>query len=156
MEPPAFCKSPLPPKNLRSRFGGCFKRPRNTAAQASVTFDLYSFRFTFIARDSICFPAGMPGNIVRGGFGNALRQIACVPQCPGFAGHRVRECERWKDCAYARIFEPAPSNAGPSGLADQPRPFVLRVAHLDNHTVAPGQPFWVDVNLFETRCPIVE
>ena len=121
-----------------------------------MTFDLYSFRFTFIARDSICFPAGMPGNIVRGGFGNALRQIACVPQCPGFAGHRVRECERRKDCAYARIFEPAPSNAGPSGLADQPRPFVLRVAHLDNHTIAPGRPFWVDVNLFETRCPIVE
>jgi len=126
-----------------------------------VTFDLYSFRFTFSARDTICFPAGMPGNIVRGALGRVLRRIACVPECPGHAGRDVRECDRRIDCAYARIFEPAalPTGAkgiGPGGLADRPRPFVLRAAHLDRQAIEPRQSFWFDVNVFEMKYPVVE
>jgi hypothetical protein len=126
-----------------------------------VTFDFYSCRFTFSARGSICFPAGMPGNILRGGLGSVLRKIACVPQCPGHAGKDVRECELRQDCAYARIFEPAalgagPRVTGPSGLSDWPRPFVLRAAHLDHQTIVAGQPFWFDINLFEMRYPIFD
>ena len=123
-----------------------------------MTFDLYSFRFTFSARDPICFPAGMPGNIVRGALGSMLRRIACVPECPGQAGRGVRECDRRTDCAYARIFEPAAliGRTGPSGLADWPRPFVLRAAHLDRQAIEPGQSFWFDVNVFETGYPVVD
>ena len=121
-----------------------------------MTFDLYSFRFTFSARDPLCFPAGMPGNILRGALGSVLRRIACVPECPGHAGRSVRECEGRIDCAYARIFEPASCGSGPSGLSDWPRPFVLRATHLDGLAVAPGQSFGFDVNLFEMRRPIVE
>jgi hypothetical protein len=123
-----------------------------------VTFDLCSFRFTFSARDPISFSARMSGNIVRGALGHALRRIACVPECPGHAGRDVRECERRLDCAYARIFEPAAliGGTGPSGLADWPRPFVLRAAHLDRQAIGPGQSFWLDVNVFETRYPVVE
>ena len=97
----------------------------------------------------------MPGNIVRGGLGNALRAIACVPNCPGFSGKGARQCESQQDCAYARIFEPAASDSGPSGLADPPRPFVIRAAHLNSQTISPGEPFFFDVNLFETRRPLV-
>jgi hypothetical protein len=121
-----------------------------------VTFDLYSFRFTFSARDPIFFPAGMPGNIVRGALGRVLRRIACVPGCPGHAGRDVRECGLRRQCAYARTFEPAALSSGPSGLSDWPRPFVLRAAHLDGRTVAAGQPFWIDINLFDVRNPGVE
>jgi hypothetical protein len=126
-----------------------------------VTFDLHSFRFTFSALDSISFPAGMPGNILRGALGSVLRRIACVPECPGHAGRDVRECERRMDCAYARIFEPTarltgPRSNGPSGLADWPRPFVLRAAHLDRQAPAPGQSFWFDINVFDMRYPVLE
>jgi len=103
----------------------------------------------------------MPGNILRGALGSVLRSIACVPECPGHAGRDVRECERRTECAYARIFEPAaflsgPRGIKPSGLANWPRPFVLRAAHLDSQTIGPGQSFWFDVNVFETRYPVVE
>jgi hypothetical protein len=103
----------------------------------------------------------MPGNILRGALGGVLRKIACAPECPGHAGRDVHECERRTDCAYARIFEPGalraePGRSGPSGLSDWPRPFVLRAAHLDHQTIAPGQPFWFDINLFEMQYPIVD
>jgi hypothetical protein len=51
---------------------------------------------------------------------------------------------------YERIFAPA-CGAGPSGLADRPRPFVFRAKHLDGRTVHRGERFDFDVNLFDTR-----
>ena len=98
----------------------------------------------------------MPGNIVRGALGSVLRRIACAPDCPGHCGRDVRECLLRTECAYARIFEPSSRGTGPSGLSDWPRPFVLRAAHLDGQAVAAGQRFWLDVNLFEMRYPVVE
>src|SRR5579864_2849272 len=128
----AFCRSPSRRKNWHARSARFFP-PR--LKNKHVTFDFCSCRFAFTARDTICFPAGMPGNILRGALGGVLRKIACVPECPGHAGRDVHECERRMDCAYARIFEPAalrgePGRSGPSGLFDWPRPFVLRAAHL--------------------------
>ena len=108
------------------------------------TFDLQSFRFHFTARESIYFPPGQPGNILRGALGSVFRQIACAADCPG-----VRECEHRATCAYARIFEPAAVAKGPSGLSDWPRPFVFRAAHLDGATIAPEKEFWFDVNFFD-------
>ncbi|MBZ5609921.1 MAG: CRISPR system precrRNA processing endoribonuclease RAMP protein Cas6 [Acidobacteriia bacterium] len=121
-----------------------------------MTFDVYAFRFQFVARDRIVFPPGGPANILRGAFGGALRRLACAPHCPGFEGASVRACELRHTCEYARIFEPGAPGAGPSGLGDWPRPFVLRASHLDGCAIAPGQPFWFGVNLFETRRPIVD
>ncbi len=121
-----------------------------------LTFDLHSVRFQFAARESIYFPAGKPGNILRGAFGSIFRQIACAPECPGMAGGNIRQCERRASCAYARIFEPASTGSGPSGLADWPRPFVFRAGHLDGRTIQPGEQFWFDVNLFETEHPPVD
>jgi hypothetical protein len=111
-----------------------------------LDFCLYPLRFSFVAREPICFPPGKPGNILRGGFGTILRRIACVPGCPG-----ARECELRASCAYARLFEPVALGAGPSGLTDWPRPFVFRATHLDGSTLAPGADFWYELNLFDTH-----
>ncbi len=116
-----------------------------------MTFDLYSFRFVFSALDPIVFPPGQPGNILRGAFGNAFRGIVCSPDCRG-----ARQCPTRNSCDYARIFEPASAGPGPSGLRDQPRPFVFRAAYLDGRTIHPLERFWFDVNLFETRNPPLE
>jgi hypothetical protein len=112
-----------------------------------VTFPIYPWRFSFSATGSILFPAGKSGNILRGAFGTIFRKLACVPDCPG-----VPACEFGKSCAYARIFEPA-AGSGPSGLADWPRPFVFRASHLDGRTIAPGEPFWFGLNVFDIRDP---
>jgi hypothetical protein len=116
-----------------------------------MTFDFYSFRFVFSALDPIVFPPGQPGNILRGAFGNAFRGIVCSPDCLG-----ALQCPNRDSCDYARIFEPASAASGPSGLRDQPRPFVFRAAYLDGRTIQPDERFWFDVNLFETQNPPLE
>lgn len=109
-----------------------------------LLFGLYPLRFSFVARDSLYFPPGKSSNILRGAFGTIFRGIACVPQCSG-----ARDCEWRADCPYARLFEPSALGAGPSGLADWPRPFVFRATHLDDVTIAPASPFHFDLNLFD-------
>lgn len=61
----------------------------------------------------------------------------------------LRETAKGPD--YARIFEPKAAGAGPSGLADSPRPFIFRAAHLDGKTIAAGDAFHFDVHLFDRR-----
>jgi hypothetical protein len=97
---------------------------------AGATFDLYPLRFRFIAQKPIHLPAGESANLLRGGFGKALR--------------------RANPDAYARYFSPAASQ-GPSGLRDLPRPFVFRVGQLDGARFAPGDSFEIGMNLFEVR-----
>ena len=113
-----------------------------------MNFDLYPLRFCFRARDSVHFPAGKSGNILRGAFGTIFKNLACVPSC-----RQTRTCDLRANCAYARIFEPSSLGAGPSGLADWPRPFVFRAAHLDGSIIAPNEPFYFDLNVFELRDP---
>ena len=89
-------------------------------------------RFRFRARDAIHFPPGKSANILRGGFGLILRSLSDL---------------------YPQIFEPRAQAGGPSGLADRPRPFVFRAAHLDGKTFAPGEQFDFGVNFFDVRNP---
>jgi hypothetical protein len=100
-----------------------------------TTFEFYRFRFHFRALDQVHFPLGKSANVVRGAFGTVLRD-AVPPE------------------VYARLFEPGSSLGGaPSGLADWPRPFVLRVAHLDGLTVAQGDSFYLDAHVFDLHQP---
>jgi hypothetical protein len=99
-------------------------------------FSFYRLRFSFQAEDRVHF-AKMAANTLRGAFGYALGAVA---------GERE----------FQAIFAPGAAGPHPSGLADLPRPFVFRSAHLDGATIAPGQPFHFDVNLFETRRPLAE
>lgn len=115
---------------------------------AATDFELLAFRFQFTARESVYFPPGKSGNIVRGAFGTIFRQIVCLEEC-----HDKHSCEHRADCPYAKIFEPVAPAGGPSGLHDWPRPFVFRAAHLDGATIEPGRPFHFDVHLFDLKDP---
>jgi CRISPR-associated endoribonuclease Cas6 len=96
-----------------------------------LTFEFFPLRFHLVAREAIRFPQGIPGNRLRGVFGATLKRIASAEY-------------------YARVFEPK-SEAGPSGLADPPRAFVFRARHLDGRTIASGEEFHFDVNVFDVR-----
>lgn len=113
-----------------------------------MTFEFAPFRFHFRALESVHFPAGKSGNVIRGAFGSIFRNLACVPHCTG-----ARACELRATCAYARIFEPSALAPGPSGFEDWPRPFVFRAAHLDGQTLAAGDRFHFDLHLFYPREP---
>src|SRR5882757_5002771 len=116
-----------------------------------MLFELYPLRLAYRARDPLYFPPHKSGNILRGTFGAILKRVACPPACQS-----AKTCERRNTCPYARIFEPhsePDSNPAPSGLADPPRPFVFRAAHLDGRSIAPGETFHFDLHLFDTRDP---
>lgn len=112
------------------------------------SFELFAFRFHFRALTSLYFPPGKAGNVVRGALGNFFRKAVCVPVCKGAKTSGQRAL-----CAYARLFEPTALSSGPSGLADWPRPFVFRAAHLDGRRFHPGQTFHFDLHVFEIRDP---
>jgi hypothetical protein len=98
-------------------------------------FEFFRFRFHFRAADAVHFPAGKSGNVIRGALGRILRDIAS-PE------------------TYARLFEPGNQlGRAPSGLADWPRPFILRAGALDGQTVPAGGQFCFDVHVFDLRAP---
>lgn len=102
-----------------------------------MTFELIRLRFHFHAAEPLYFPRGKAANVLRGAFGMMLRESA-------------------SPAAYARIFAPVASGEGPSGLADRPRPFVFRAAHLDGATISAGSSFHFDMHLFDTQHPASE
>lgn len=115
-----------------------------------MRFRFYRLRFYFQAGDSLYFPPGKTGNVLRGAFGSIFRKIACVPGCED-----ARTCELRASCAYARIFEPTALGDSPSGLSDWPRPFVFRASHLDGRTVTRREHFHFDVHLFQLHDPVI-
>ncbi len=102
-----------------------------------MTFDVVVCQFQLAARRVVQFPPRLAGNVLRGALGHVLREVACVED-------------------YARIFQPAAAAAGPSGLLDWPRPFVLRAAPLEGRTFQPGEPFCFQLHLFDTRDATIE
>src|ERR1700733_21648 len=104
---------------------------------AQVTFDLEACSFHLSARRVVQFPPGMAGNVLRGALGSALRGVVPAED-------------------YLRIFEPAAGRAGPSGLLNRPRPYVIRCAALNGRIVQPGERFCFDLHLFDTRDAALE
>jgi hypothetical protein len=84
----------------------------------SLIFRLRAHHYHFRAIDSVYFPPGKAGNVLRG----ALGTVALPP-----------------------------GSSRPSGLADPPRPFVLRAEHLDGKRFEPGEEFSLGVNIFDPR-----
>lgn len=86
--------------------------------------------------------------MLRGAFGSAFRNVACRPGCAD-----AKTCDVRASCAYARAFEPISCGVSPSGLADPPRPFVFRAAHLDGSKFLDHETFHFDLHLFSVREP---
>jgi hypothetical protein len=95
-------------------------------------FRLYPLRLRFRAREALSFPPGAAANRLRGAFGAILHKLEFAP-----------------------MFAPT-SEDGPSGIVDQPRPFVFRASHLDGRTVAPGETFHFDFHWFDLRRPSLD
>jgi hypothetical protein len=91
------------------------------AAANSQTFDFYPLRYRFAASTLRDFSV----NTLRGQLGSVLKKVNAD--------------------AYSRFFAPR-AVSGPSGLADPPRAFVIRVLG----------PLEVGLNLFVTREPAIE
>jgi hypothetical protein len=87
-----------------------------------MIFSVNRLRLCFRPLDTIQFPAGKAANTLRGALGTIAPD--------------------W--------FAPS-AVSGPSGLRNRPRPFVLRAAHLDGATIAKGEAFYVEANLFDRR-----
>ena len=88
-----------------------------------TTFTLYPLRFRFAS----CKLRHFSSNTLRGAFGSALKKTDAD--------------------AYVRFFAPKRADrAGPSGLADPPRPFVFRLL----------APLEIGLNVFLIRDPAVE
>jgi CRISPR-associated endoribonuclease Cas6 len=107
----------------------------NSSAGGDCAFELVALRLRFAARESLHFPPGESANLLRGRLGKALMEASAAD--------------------YARLFAPRREH-GPSGLRDPPRPFVLRVAHLEGAHVPAGGGFEIGVNLFDTRAVVTD
>ncbi len=89
-----------------------------------LTFEVRPLRFRFRAIDEVRFPPGKAGNTLRGAIGTVLP---------------VSD--------RSRIFSPS-LHSGPSGLADPPRPFVIRAHHLNGARLERGADFHFDIHWF--------
>src|SRR5579872_2454949 len=101
-------------------------------SQGTSTFDLFALRFHCVAAEPVHFPPGATANLFRGQLGKILYR---------------RNPE-----VYARFFAPSRETGVPSGLHDPPRPFVLRVRHLDGLTL---QNFHIGLNVFTADLAII-
>ena len=94
-----------------------------------IPFEFYRVRLHLRARGPLRFPIPA-ANLLRGALGYRLE-------------------DRQQD--YARWFRPGRTPEGgpaPSGLADWPRPFVLRASHLDGTECHPEECWSFDVHIF--------
>jgi len=95
-----------------------------------LIFRVGSYRFEFRAAGSVYFPPGKAGNVLRGALNGVSGGVLAVS---------------------------APlSVKRPSGLKESPRPFVLRVAHLDGRRFEPGELFAVDVHVFDLHARLFD
>jgi hypothetical protein len=117
--------------NQESNAISLYNREPPAPASAVPTFEFFRFRFQFQALDPVHFPPGGSSNMLRGACGVFLRKIASPD-------------------LYARLFEPGRHlGPAPSGLADWPRPFVFRAAHLDGLAAEANSFFSFDLHLFD-------
>lgn len=91
-----------------------------------MTFDLEVVTFRFAAQSPLVFPKATAANVFRGALGFALQDVGVY------------------DGAFRPVLE-----TGPSGLADPPRPFVIKAEHLNGLSFQAGQEFRISLHVFQ-------
>ena len=83
-------------------------------------FPAARYRLEFTTQQPIHLPE-FAGSALRGAFGHALKQIACVTRLPD-----CKSCALYRSCAYPAIFEtPPPLNYARRKISNVPLPFVV-------------------------------
>lgn len=106
-----------------------------------VYFRFYPGYVRLRALSPVRFPEGRAAIVLRGAFGLALKRVAC--RCPEGGKHRA-------DCLYARWFEPTGSGKSEDGMADRPRPIVIR-ADLEGRSFQAGDEFDFRLHSFDLQ-----
>jgi hypothetical protein len=102
-----------------------------------MTFRVEVCRVRMRALERVVFPRGKAGNVVRGAFGLMLARL-----------------EEEQEGVLAEWFAPQ-AESGPSGYADQVRPYVVRAEGLDGLVARAGTEFAFGVHLFRTGAEAV-
>lgn len=99
-----------------------------------VSFPVARYRFEFRARRPIRLP-DYAGSMLRGAFGHALRQLACMTRQQDCAG-----CPLITSCPYAAIFAPVPPvNHSLQRFSQVPAPYVIEPPAWGGRVLAAGE-----------------
>lgn len=100
----------------------------------STTYPLVRYRFDFEVTRALRLPE-YAGSTLRGVFGRALRQLACVTRAKDCRG-----CLLQRTCPYPAVFEPAkPEAASLKNIATVPVPYVVEPPAWGIRDYAPGE-----------------
>ncbi len=93
------------------------------------------YRFVLEAIEPMTLPP-YRGSTLRGGFGHALKRIACRNP-----GEQCKTCRAYEHCAYGYVFETRPPSDAEVLRTHQaiPRPFVFEAQREDKARYLPGE-----------------
>lgn len=101
---------------------------------APVAFPVARYRFEFQVRQAIRLP-DYAGSMLRGAFGHALRQLACMTRQKECAG-----CPLIGSCPYPAIFAPPPpATHSLQKFSQIPAPYVIEPPAWGSRVLAPGE-----------------
>lgn len=99
----------------------------------AFNYPLTRYRFEFSATSSIRLPE-YAGSTLRGAFGHALKQLACMTREKTCTG-----CMLAATCPYTAIFEPQKPAAGSLALATPPVPYIIEPPAWGARQYSPGE-----------------
>lgn len=104
------------------------------AVLTDIRWPIARYRFDFIVTTPIRMPA-YAGSTLRGTFGRALRNIACMTKEPD-----CKKCLLYRDCAYTNIFEaPAPQTHELQKFSQIPNAYVFEPPAWGEKLYQPGE-----------------